>query len=242
MIYWERVNPSFSVTLEAPSNWQGLVYRNIDLSHEWVTVQGRIPLWWSDLMSPQQAAHVIRSNMLIGCDYLVIYGSRGPDVQFTLLRGFNFPLCAEGPGVEPPSWWNENPLVARLLHVNGRITLLREAFRRRETSSRGAGVEGYCPQCGLPEGKHVAHDPPGVAPGLNYDKVEAWLYALSRHYGQALKQLTDEELLKMPDIQNIRRLRLIAHEIGYRLKKPPLPKDATIPSVWDRLTGEPSWA
>jgi hypothetical protein len=180
---------------------------------------------------------VLRSILVPeGLDQLVVYYYVEGGVRVSLVRCPD-PQFFQGLTLQPPDWWSLEEGLTLMQRLLERITILSEAVtthQRKSPYTRALHLEkrvpGFCSRCGLPDEHHVSHDVPGFDPKKvtfrNPEEARPYMEAFKRHYGGALKNLRDSDLLIMPLPPNKRNLRVIMMEVQSRIEHPVVPTTA----------------
>lgn len=236
MIYWEYVNPRFSVDFRQDADcdvWQ------------WEDPEGWTHGEMGMEFSPAFSAATVNLEVLSRLgesgyqDYLVIYGRdpASPLSWVVALVGTNDRSMLPGFGVQPPEWYvpleSKSPLELMIDRINSLEEVVRH-IRARDSryvyqtpTELLTTVAGYCSGCGLPNDKHVPHKVPDFENGaIDADRVKAYYQAFKQHYGGALEQMTEAEILQMPLPPNVRNLRVLRLDIQRRMANVTPPKSA----------------
>jgi hypothetical protein len=158
---------------------------------------------------------VIYSETAHRCSVGLVAVSRPPD---------NFRSC----GVVPPAWWfdeDASPMEVLLAQVQAKIEGLRaEMVRQGKFFVRpdDRSTTAHCGKCGLPYLKHVKHEPDMKRPDSRdpHADWDPYYQAFKEHYQNALKMLSDEEVLSMVLPWSVRYLKVLAVEVQRRIDHP----------------------
>jgi hypothetical protein len=169
---------------------------------------------------------------------LVLYRHEGARLFYVIAAAPSSEML--GFSTDAPEWWHpgtSSKFVRRLYDVDAKVKALSRDSRYGK-ALREAPVAFHCNRCGLPDAKHVPHEPQGVAKPVEGSPPQdwaPWMRAARDLYGTALRTLTDEELLRMPLGVNRLWLRLIGEEL--RRRDGGLPYEAPVapPSALDML-------
>lgn len=250
MIYWERHNPAFTISLANPLDvgydifrWWGLEgwidYLDVDL----------IELEFSPPIPVARVCQELRKRVCIGTPvrnphHLIVYYYEQSEVCLSLIGSPDERLF-QGLNTVSPEWWSLEEDLTPMQRLLERITVLTEVVkhqkdsdpRYRYPSHLETAVEGFCRRCGLPMDRHVSHDVPGFDGRIIFgfdgriifataEEARPYATAFKQHYGGALKSMSDEELLKMPLPPNKRNLRVLLLEVQSRIEDPAVPASA----------------
>jgi hypothetical protein len=231
VIYWELHNPRFEVRLASPLGYDVWSWNRGEGWVDYLDVEEFFV--FSEPFFLDEVSRAVRERLIAGPphpDSLVLYYTDEDRVRVSLVGALDTQLL-QGLNVVPPDWWSSlegTPPMQRMLE---RVRILIGTFTGRDpwkTSTRHlqAKVPGYCSVCGLPEACHVSHEVPGfpkevVSTLRTPEAARPYYLAFRAHYGNALKRMTEAELLAMPLPPSRRHLKVLELDLKRRLSEPP---------------------